>query len=348
MKNLLIIGQFPEPITGEAICNQHVADLVSSKEINYKCINTSLIENVGDVGKLSLIKFVSAIYITLRAILSLVRFDHVYITPGQSLFGLIRFFPIVFLSTLLGKKLFLHWHGYGIKFLIDKLPHLTRFFFNSSITNIVLTNDLKEILIERYPEAKIKVVENFSGLKASKILKEDQTKLQVLYLGGLMEEKGIYEFIEVARNNNNFEFVVCGRGGEKIEKELIKLNNERVLTYLGSVKGEDKIKAFRDSDIFVLQSNYRTEGVPLTVIEAMSQGCAIVTTKHNGIPETVQDSAIFIEKQSVMALQEALHGLDSDRNYLHRLKAFAVERSKKFSVEKFNNRIVKVLEIKLK
>lgn len=345
MNKLLLIGQFPEPITGEAICNQHISELLHSKGVCHKCINSSLIENVDDVGSFSLMKMFKAIYVIFESILNLFRFDSVYITPGQSLFGLIRFFPVVFLSVLFKKKLVLHWHGYGVKFLSEKFPNLTKMFFSPSIKNLVLTNDLKVTLKAKYPKSNLNVVENFSGLEITKSINGDKEKLQVIYLGGLMEEKGISEFIEVAKKNRNFEFVVCGRGGQQIEKELTNLNNQGVLSYRGSVKGEDKKKAFRDSDIFVLQSNYRTEGVPLTIIEAMSQGCAILTTRHNGIPETVVDSAIFIEKNSSKSLSTSLHNLHNNRDLLKSLKEKSILRSRYFSKENFELRILSVLGV---
>ena len=59
--------------------------------------------------------------------------------------------------------------------------------------------------------------------------------------------------------------------------------------YLGIIKGEQKKLAFRESDVFGFPSYFHSESFPLVLIEAMSYGLPIISTKWRGIVEMVED-----------------------------------------------------------
>lgn len=164
--------------------------------------------------------------------------------------------------------------------------------------------------------------------------------LSVLYLGSLMPEKGIGLFCDAAQKINFCKFVVCGSGSDDSVNSLTKLSTKGVLDYRGIVKGDAKVAVFGSADIFVLQTSYATEGVPLTIIEAMSYGLAIVTTAHNGIPETVGDAALFVDASSADSLISALRLLNQDRQLLMDLKRKSLERSRLYSYEAFSKSVL--------
>jgi glycosyltransferase involved in cell wall biosynthesis len=67
------------------------------------------------------------------------------------------------------------------------------------------------------------------------------------------------------------------------------------------------------SDLFVL-TTWGWEGLPLTVLEAMAAGKAVVASRAGGIPEIVveKETGLLVEQRNPAALAEALTVLAAD------------------------------------
>ncbi|MBS3955611.1 MAG: glycosyltransferase family 4 protein [Methylomicrobium sp.] len=344
--NVLMIGQFPMPITGEGQMNLIMENLLSHNDYVVSKVNSCIIKDVNDVGKFSINKIFKSLKLSFISILKLFNTDILYATPGQTLFGLYRFLPIIISARLLHKKVILHWHGYGILDLFRTNKILSKLYFNNCFTNIVLTKDLKLKLKDiGINTSKTFNVANFCQVVPEKEVSfSSDKKLNVLYLGGLMQEKGIEILLDIITKTNDFNFNICGAGNNEITNRIEILSATNNLIFHGLVSGEEKKKVLEEADIFVLQTQYLTEGVPLTILEAMSNGCAIITTEHNGIPETVGAAAYFVKKSSVESLYNALIELNNDREKLHDLKVSAYERSKLFSYNNFKSEILDLFQ----
>ena len=69
---------------------------------------------------------------------------------------------------------------------------------------------------------------------------------------------------------------------------FIKDNNlDEMVKFVGWVSGDAKSKILSTTDILVLPSYY--EGLPISVLEAMSYAMPVITTPVGGIPEVVTD-----------------------------------------------------------
>lgn len=107
--------------------------------------------------------------------------------------------------------------------------------------------------------------------------------------------------------------LIVGDGTMRIEREqqadALGLRSDEV-QFLGFRSDVPDLLAA--SDIFVLPS--LTEGLPLSVLEAMSHGLPIVATPVGGIPELVldQEQGILVPVQDSSALAEALTLLTSN------------------------------------
>lgn len=89
-------------------------------------------------------------------------------------------------------------------------------------------------------------------------------------------------------------------GGADLEycKELVEKNElSGSVSFTGAVPNTAVYKYLADSDVFVLLSE--NEGLPISIIEAMRAGLAIVSTKVSGIPELVSNNnGILINSSS--------------------------------------------------
>jgi glycosyltransferase involved in cell wall biosynthesis len=343
MKSVLMFGQFSPPITGEALVNEKVFSLLKRRGFTAQKLNSSIINDANSVGKFSLLKLVKTFRIYLKFAKLINKNTIVYITPGQTFLGALRILPILFLCRIYRLKVIGHWHGYGLLKLVQDNKFLMSIVLNNIDCNILLTVHLRKKICAITNSVKNAIVIT-NYVEHSDYIKNANSTISALYLGSLMEEKGIYLFMAAAKTLPNIQFNICGTGAQNIV-DLVKNTAAEFenINYHGVVEGVVKHDILAQSDIFVLQSHYLTEGVPLSILEAMASKCAIITTRHNGIPEAVDGAAVFIEKQNLKSLVDALQNFDMAREFLkdYQLKSF--KQSSQFSPEAFEEKLLVAL-----
>lgn len=123
-------------------------------------------------------------------------------------------------------------------------------------------------------------------------------KIRIVHTGRLTNKKGVPDLIRVyaklAEKFDNLELHIAGDGNEMEKcKRLIKEKklNDQVVLY-GMVSHSEVKEILNKADIFVLNSRIADsgdmEGTPVTLLEAMCLGKAVVSTNHAGIPDVVK------------------------------------------------------------
>jgi len=172
-------------------------------------------------------------------------------------------------------------------------------------------------------------------------------KKRVISVARLIPEKGVEYLIkaadEILKERDDVEFLVLGDGPQKSQLEdLIKvLNRQEQVKLLGYRDDVDVL--LKSSDVFVLPSF--SEGMPVSVIEAMRAAKPIVATDVGGIPEEVVDgvNGLLVKPGNVGKLKEAiLYFLnDPQRGQRYGLKGY--ERYKElFSADKMCEKVIQV------
>ncbi len=118
-------------------------------------------------------------------------------------------------------------------------------------------------------------------------------KIIFLFVGRLLNDKGILEYIEAAKiiknKYPNAIFKICGDLDENKSslkaKELMQFIKDGFIEYVGYVN--DIRLVLEQSHVLVLPSYYG-EGIPRSILEAMAMGRPIITTNHVGCKETVK------------------------------------------------------------
>jgi glycosyltransferase involved in cell wall biosynthesis len=119
---------------------------------------------------------------------------------------------------------------------------------------------------------------------------------------------------------------------ENILLEVDKCGISNCVMFLGRVPIDDLVALYNAAEVFVYPSLY--EGFGLPVLEAMSCGCPVVTSKTSSLPEIVGDAAILIDPINVDELAEAIQTILEDHELHRSLGSKGLERAKKFSWEK--------------
>ena len=112
----------------------------------------------------------------------------------------------------------------------------------------------------------------------------------VLYTGRLTRNKGIDILLKIIRyvheklSIRDIKFTICGSGQlEDMVKEVAQ-NYENV-QYLGFVSPNSLTSIYREAHVLIIPS--RTEGMPLSILEAQSCGLPVVGSKIPGISDVI-------------------------------------------------------------
>lgn len=353
---VLIVGPFPEPISGVSIANKNVKKILDkSKNFTAQIINTTFPDFDENLGKFSFKKFIYFFFINLK-IYKVFNVEKVYITPGQTFFGILKYAPFIILSNLLNKELIIHVHGNFIKDQYKLLKGFKKKIYTFLISNfdkgIVLSNSLRDNLTPFLKNDNIFSIPNFAEdyLYTGQKVNVNIDEIKIIYLSNLMKEKGIIELLKALKILENegvkFKAKIAGNIDEQtkgiVSSLLDKLNNTE---YLGVVKGIEKKKLLCWGNVFVLPTYYKMEGQPISIIEAMATYNVIVTTKHAGIPDLIEDNVngFFVEKRNVNDLKERLLFLINNKKSIKEITLINKELFLyNFTLKKFQEKLLNI------
>jgi glycosyltransferase involved in cell wall biosynthesis len=166
-------------------------------------------------------------------------------------------------------------------------------------------------------------------------------KLEVLFAGRLLVEKGIRDFVEAAALihllHPEINFVVAGdqdpgNPSSISDIELAKWKNASYLHFLGHC--EDMVRQIARADFVVLPS-YR-EGVPKVLLEAAAMEKALIATNVPGCREVVDDgqNGILVEVKNPLQLAQAMETLIANPKLRKKMGELGREKiSKEFSAD---------------
>jgi len=160
--------------------------------------------------------------------------------------------------------------------------------------------------------------------------------LLVLTVANLRAEKGYDVLLDAVRlivdRDLALRFAAVGWGSleQELGNQLRRLGLGRSFQFLG--QRTDVLRLLIGADIFVLAS--RHEGLPVSLMEAMSVGLAIVATEVGGIPRVVTDDvdALLVAPGDPAALADVLERVGTDPSLRHRLGEAAKARSTIFDI----------------
>jgi len=115
---------------------------------------------------------------------------------------------------------------------------------------------------------------------------------EVLFLGLMVRDKGVYDIIDVARQVRSAvpeaRFTLGGDGPElqQVRAAVQAAGVGEFVHTPGWISGDDLVAAFQRASVFCLPSY--NEGFPVCIVEAMVVGLPVVSTDVWGIPEAVQ------------------------------------------------------------
>ena len=224
--------------------------------------------------------------------------------PFVKVVGIIKKIPVVI--TVHGTRLF-----------EKKLP-ITPSRFLEWIILTKIKYDLVISVTEAFKKIKnisrnIKVIGNGIDFKKFENIRAKKAPYpKILWVGRFDKVKGVDNFImamkDVVQEIPRAKLMLVGYGYEEnnFKKLTQTLKLKRHIEFVGKKTGDDLIREYKSSHLFVLPSS--SEGQPITILEAQAAYVPVVATKTGGIPEIVKNkvNGLLVPPNDYIALANAV------------------------------------------
>ena len=285
----------------------------------------------------SLIKIVNHI------LLKNVDIVHIHMSHTGSFY---RKYIILKINKLFGKKVIIHLHGSEFKKFFDKTNNLTKYLIRDMMKTVdkmlVLGENWNNTIKEIEKTTKTQILLNTVCIP-NNITIQEKEKVNILFLGALVTRKGIFELVDAVKNLNeknlleeyDVKFIIGGTGKEerKIKDKIREYKLNDYVKLVGWIDKDRKEELLTTSHGFVLPSH--NEGLPIAILEAISYGLPVISTKVGSIDEAVINNynGFLIEPKVVEDLEDALIKIIKS----YSLRSEQGENSRKLAIEKFND-----------
>ena len=161
--------------------------------------------------------------------------------------------------------------------------------------------------------------------------------VHILAVGRAVAKKGLDTLIRgLALLPPDFHWHFTHIGDGPLKRQLAELARSLGLAercrFAGALPQQDVRAAYRDADLFALPCRVDTsgdrDGLPNVIVEALSQGLAVISTPVSGIPELVEHdiNGCLVPAEQPQALADALLALGRDHERRERLGAAGQRR----------------------
>jgi glycosyltransferase involved in cell wall biosynthesis len=212
-------------------------------------------------------------------------------------------------------------------------------------------------------EEKIHVVylaagEEFKVLENKAVLGKTRSKYNlpdkfVLYVGDVTWNKNLPRLLE-AVIAADLPLVIVGKAikeddfdrnnswnQDRVKVRDLISKNESILA-LGFVPAEELPVIYNLATVFAMPSIY--EGFGLPILEAMSCGCPVVTSKSGSIPEIAGNAAFYVDPYSVLDIASGIRKIFENAALAGKLSKEGIEQAGRFAWKKTAEDTVAVYE----
>lgn len=316
---------------------KHVMD--TSKEIsNFSEYKGVKIRSCFTVDKKGLAAVSSSFFGSLKILFSDANVVHFHAEGPSAVIPIIKFFS--------NKKIVVTIHGldwkrekWGNGFSSKYIKFGERMAAKYADEIIVLSENVKKYFKETY-KRNTHFIPN--GVSKSDVLPCDiiNTKYNLkkddyfLFLGRIVPEKGIHYLIKGFNQIKTDKKLVIAGGSSDTDsyyKELVnQASSNQNIIFTGFVQGKELRELYSNAYVYVLPSDL--EGMPLSLLEAMSYGNCCLTSNIEECATVMEDCGVTFKKGNLQDLSQALQRLNDDVNLVQKIKS----ESTKFILKKYN------------
>ncbi|WP_268035822.1 glycosyltransferase [Algoriphagus sp. PAP.12] len=230
------------------------------------------------------------------------------------------------IAQQLNIPLIVHFHGYdaSIYSVLDKYRSAYQIMFETANRFIVVSEEMKNDLLQLgAPEEKLIKI-TYAPHSRFLEIKPSYKGNQILAIGRFVEKKAPYLTLMAFKKAKkafpdlHIKFVGTGDLLSICQDLCISLNIKGV-EFSGVLSAEEIAFEMSQSFCFIQHSkqasNGDKEGTPVAILEAMAAGLPIISTRHAGIPEVVEDgsSGFLVDEGDVDGMADKIMKLHLNR-----------------------------------
>jgi glycosyltransferase involved in cell wall biosynthesis len=285
----------------------------------------------------------------------------VQISTAFSLKSIQRDSLYIIIAILLRKKVIVFFRGWDEKSynIFNGKSFYKKIFFKSNAIIDLRQSNIDQIkkwgfTNKTFLETTVvdnKLIPYLTNLKLEeKYRNKTDRNVTILFLARLEKRKGIYEAIHTIEllklKYPDIHLIIAGDGSEEINiKRYCKERELDNIDFQGFVSGIEKSQCFLNADIYLFPSH--SEGMPSSVLEAMSFGLPVVTTNVGGLSDFFINGkhGFIVERNDPEILCYSMQRMieNNDLMYSMAINNYQISQDL-FIPEKVNKRMINIFE----
>ncbi len=280
---------------------------------------------------------------------------HIHTCSG---FSVLRSAVDMMIARSHGCRTVLHSHGAKFDSFYEALPAYRRLLLRRCLSRadrvIALSNGWRRRLHDMAPKARLCVIENAIECPAPTTVSRRPGPFRFVLLARMDEWKGIDDLLSacatLAADSVEFELVLAGPGGTagdavSLEAKIEGMGLAGIVRYVGSVHGREKDDLLTNSDAYVLAS--WSEGLPISLLEAIAYGLPVVATRVGAVPEVITEGreGLLVPAKQPDDLARAMRTMIDDPSCRATMSDAARRLAKqRFSVVRLRNDLLRLYD----
>ena len=326
---------------GVATINNEVIKIFKNAGYIYYLVDTEKIKSKFPVPIAYIFSYIILIIQIIRN-----KPEVVYLQIAQT--GYLHQSLFLLIAKIFLKETIAHFHAKGdLKNTCTKFQ-FRKILFSQKYTDkmIVLTKPCKMSLLNNGWKKDIYVVPNFintGGLPTD--INKINERNQLLYIGRMHWEKGIFEILDIAERLPNEEFVFIGNfTDEEMKNKFVRIIEKiKNAEWLGPIYGDEKYDIIARSKFLLFPT--KRDVFPLTLIESSMLGCIPLVNPVGFIGEIIKDNynGFYISPDNIESIINKINELNAKED-LQEISDNAIDYARSnFTSEAVKGKLFKIV-----
>lgn len=249
-----------------------------------------------------------------------------------------KYFFFLLAKKVFNRKVLYHIHGSEYHLFYQRSRPVVKKYISKMIREVdallVLSEEWRTFFRENFDQDRIYIVNNIVAANVY-VPKITEGETSMIFLGRIGERKGVFDLLEAIAGIQNecrgkVSFYIGGDGDTvKLKNSITEEGVADLVEFIGWVSGEQKRQLLQKSHVMILPSY--NEGLPISLLEAMSYGMPLISTHVGGIPNILTDgeNGFVVEPGNKNQIGRAIENyIDNPRLInLHGQKSFQLAES---------------------
>ncbi len=206
------------------------------------------------------------------------------------------------------------------------------------VTPVAISDYIKKTIETEYQLSSTRIPCIYNGIDTENFtrFKDINRKITFVHVGRFSKQKNhkllIESFALALRENSNMVLKLVGDG--VLKQEILDMVRDLGIKEKVVFKGiqKDICRELNSSDVFILSSDW--EGLPISVLEAMSCGLPIISTRSGGTPDIILDreNGILVDIGDKEGLSKAILDISYNKELREKLGDNSYIHSKKYDI----------------